>query len=272
MRHLPTPRAVHAAAPSSTSPAGTPGLKRQLCRWLAGAACAAAAWPAVAAFSPETAGTVHFDLKPPGQYQPLPAFGGLPPGPIVPVVGGPCGRTSVVGYSFFACSFNDALNAPARQWIWETEINNPSLSVRSMNVGFFFPGGPILGRLTLGGNSTFHIGIDLQDGLFLPETGTSRVWYAWRGSYPIRVDGSIVENIVPGGTNGSFLYHFHSSPEDSFVRDDTLTIDQLDFTFRDPGLETVAVFSVPEPSTPLMLAAGLGVLVHLRRRHGPQAR
>lgn len=233
-------------------------------RLAAAAALALGLGTAQAAFSPETAGAVHFDLKVPGLYQFMPAGGALPPGPIVPLTGGPCGR-SAGAFSFFACTFNDNLFAPNNDWIWETEIHNPTAGLKTMNVGFYFPGGPILGRLTLGAGSTFHIGIDIKDGFVLPEVGRSLVWYAWRGNYGIGVDSSVVENVVPGGINGAYLYHFHSAPEDSFEVDNSLTAEQLDFSFRDPSMENLAVTTVPEPASALLLLGG-GLLLAARRR------
>lgn len=232
-----------------------------------GAACLLAVGlsPAQAAFSPETVGAVHFDLKLPGFYQAMPAGGGVPPGPIVPLVGGACG-TAGGAFAFFACRFVDGLAAPNNDWVWETEILNPTAGLKTMNMGFFFPGGPILGVLTLGAGSTFHIGINIKDGLFLPEVGVGTVWYAWRGNYAIGVDSSVVENIVPGGINGAYLYHFHSSPDDSFVIDNSLTADQLDFSFRDPSQEALAMTTVPEPASALLLGAGALLLAWRRRQ------
>lgn len=196
-------------------------------------------------------------------------------------VGGPCG-TAGGAFSFYACSFRDVVNNAATPYAWETAIQNPvGQGVLNARVGFFYPnGGPLLGRLTLAPNSTFHLGIIVNDApLPFAEVGRRGIWYAWkRPGQNILTSAAVIEGnhnipyIGPGdgvaNTNGEFWYHFHSDPMDSFVVDNTLDVNDLDYSFMNPADEALAnsITPVPEADTWAMMAVGLGLVGFIARR------
>src|SRR4051812_33988086 len=103
-----------------------------------------------AAHIPTHGAVVHFDLNPAGTIDVLPAFPGVPAAPL-PVVGGRCGVFATGEF----CDFVDGLISPSEPFHWESEIINMNAFPVAFNVGFFFPGGPIVGRLALAPGAAF---------------------------------------------------------------------------------------------------------------------
>ncbi len=201
-------------------------------------------------------GAVHFNIH--DVF--MPAFSGVPAGGVL-TAGGPCGAAA----GFFSCGFLDTAFMPAvaNNWAWESAIHNPNPGLLTAKVGFFFPGGPLLGTLTLGAGSTFHLGIVIDDLLHFGELSANTIWYSWAGTVPIFTDAAVVEhtNVLPLGAffHGDFWFHFHSSPDDAFVVDPTIDISALDFAFRDPAtlddpvLRDLVSSLVPIPLPPAVL-------------------
>lgn len=200
----------------------------------------------------------------------MPAGGGVPALGTV-TAGGPCGVAGGA-FAFFACGFFDPFNL-VNTYAWETGIHNPNPGPLIANLGFFFPGGPILGTLVLTSGHTFHINIGVQDSLLFPtDRGTGIVWYAWAGAIPIFVDAAVIEATAGFNAPGFFTFHFHSDEECtdcSFVEDPTLNVAALDFSYRHPDFRQLArslVPGVPEPSAAALLAAGALILLAGARR------
>lgn len=190
-------------------------------------------------------------------------------------VGGPCG-TAGGAFSFYACRFKDVLAQPTQPYAWETAIQNPvGQGVLTAKVGFFYPNGaPLLGTLTLASNSTFHVGIIVDDNpVPFNEVGLRGIWYSWKKpGQNILTSAAVIEGnhnvpfVGPGdgvaNTNGEFWYHFHSDPMDSFVVDNTISVDALDYSFMNPDHEQLAnkTIPVPEANSLAMMALGLCVV------------
>lgn len=182
---------------------------------------------------PTHGAVTHFDLNAaqPG-FDQLPAFAGVPALP-VPAVGGPCG----VFATGELCIFNDGLFSPLFPFHWETEINNPNAFGVNFPVGFFFPGGPILGNLGLAPGALFGIDIHVQDNP--PEVGN---WF-WLASstlpFPINIDTSVTED-----------------PPLPFTIRCSLPGCTFNLANVTPTL-TFTTAAVPEPGTLLLLGPGL---------------
>ncbi len=202
-----------------------------------------------------------------------------------PYVGGACGAAGGAA-SLFACNFFDPVNNAATPWAWETAVTNTSAAAFTVPVGFFYPGGSLLGFLTLGAGSTFHVGIIVNDAL-IGEAGARNIWYSWRDTVApaqnINVAAAVVEGahavpyIGPGdgiaNTHGEYWYHFHSDPLDAFVPDQSIDPSTLAFAFMDPNEETAALDAItnnpiatPIPATVWLFGSGLAGLIGLARR------
>lgn len=220
---------------------------------------------------PTAPGISLFDLKPAGADHAMSGVGA--PAVPLPLLGGPCGVAGG-GFSYFRCAFVDNINAPANLWAWETEIVNNAAGLQVYNLGFFYPGGPRTGVLTLGAGERFGISIAVDDFL-LGEFGARGIWYYYRNApgRPIGVDASVVESAIVGGNNGGFNWQVLPAPGapgpavGNFLAV-AVDVDKLDFAFRDPLHENLA--AVPEPAQYALWLLGLGALA-LGRRTGRTA-
>lgn len=172
----------------------------------------------------------------------------------------------------FGCWTADLLNSPADIQHWELEIYNPGTSLVTFNfVEFTLPTGAAY-QVGLGAGSAIQFDFPYDDRLI--EINTLGVFVSSGVPSPLVISVSVTEGGTPTSatptmtpcpaiTLGVCTYTFHSSPDDFILAG------------ADAGLQTVSFgrpedflphLHVPEPSSSLLIPAGIAGLGLLRRR------
>lgn len=199
---------------------------------------------------PSAVGHTHFDLNKPGQWDLIPASGGLPVPPDPPV-GGP-------SWSFVTgewVQFTD--HVTSGPWFWESELYNPNVGTNMQDflAWWRWPGGSTLYAVhSLPADTSFKLNLVFNE---TPETSGFYEWRCrWNNPwYKIGVDSSIVE--VDTGILGEWVS----------VSGTGVDWQKWDLSKPIPIWPVVAFDCViPAPGAFILGSIGVGLVAWLRRR------